>query len=261
MRKTWRGNMILVNIPNQGYLLAQPSDADFLVNSARAQVDALILSFDVQRNFADIIDQGGAIIRPLPITDSIRVLSPIDPPVEEVPFYEGVDLAFQLNNQQELLVDLQHSGVELAEKTPEYWLSYTEAKGAPIAIFQWPDGKKSMTFLRHIQKSVQNLEDIEAKLIVPSYSFEELDESMLDEEEVEESIAITLQDTLQRAFIFLPNQTSFQIIMPHEKNPRYYSQDPPPNKQIQSGPLGVIEARRQEDNTKVKYYYRPNQSN
>lgn len=99
--------------------------------------------------------------------------------------------------------------------------------------------------------------EIEPQLLVPAYNFEDLDdESISDQNELEESIAITLQDTLQQTLALWPNQTSFQIAMPYEEKSRLYSQDSPT--QIQFGSSAVIEITRQSDNTKVKYYHRPN---
>ncbi len=146
--------------------------------------------------------------------------------------------------------------MELTQSPPEHWLDYAEAKGSPIAIFQWPDGKKSLALFEHIAKAKRDAEkdvDIGPQILVPAYNFEDLDESMLDKEEIEESIATSLLDTLQRALAFWPDQNSFQVVMPHEESPRHYSQDPP--SQIQSDSLGVIEVTRQIDNTKIKYYY------
>ncbi len=259
IRKTWRGNMVLTYIPNRGYFLAQPNDMEYLMNSTKAQIDTLIMSFDMERQFSDIKDHAGVVIKILPTQDSVRTIASVNPTYEEVSFYDGVDLAFYLDNQKNIHVDLQHTGLELAEQAPEQWLSYAEVKNTPLAAFQWPDGKKSMAWFKHIQEAKQNLEEIEPLFIVPAYSFEDLDESVSDKEEIEESIAITLQDTLQRALAFWPDQNSFQIVMPHEKNPRHYSQDPPAK--IESDPLGMIQLTRQSDNTKIKYYYRPNTYN
>ncbi len=255
LRQAWRGNMVLAHIPNQGYLLAQPNDMEFLMSSAKAQADTLIMSFDMERQFSDIKDHAGVVIKNLPTQGSVRTIASVNPTYEEVSFYDGVDLAFYSDDQRDMAVDLQHTGLELAEQTPEQWLSYAEVKSTPLAVFQWSDGKKSIAWFKHIQEAKQNLEEIEPLFIVPAYSFEDLDESVSDKEEIEESIAITLQDTLQRALAFWPDQASFQIVMPHEKNPRHYSQDPPTK--IESGSLGMIELTRQSDNTKIKYYYRP----
>ena len=259
LRGTWRGNMVLAHIPNQGYLLVQPNDMEFLMSSTKAQIDTLIMSFDMERQFSDIKDHAGVIIKNLPTQDSVRTIASVNPTYEEVSFYDGVDLAFYSDNQRGMEVDLQHTGLELAEQTPEQWLSYAEVKSTPLAVFQWPDGKKSIAWFKHVQEAKQNLEEIEPLFIVPAYSFEDLDESVSDQEEIEESIAITLQDTLQRALAFWPDQASFQIVMPHEKDPRHYSQDPPAK--IGLGPLGMIELTRQSDNMKIKYYYRPSQNN
>ncbi len=259
LRQTWRGNMVLAYIPNQGYLLAQPNDMEFLMSSAKAQVDTLIMSFDMERQFSDIKDHAGIVIKTLPTQDSIRTIASVNPTYEEVSFYDGVDLAFSSGNQRDMEVDLQHTGLELAEQTPEQWLSYAEVKSTPLAVFQWSDGKKSIAWFKHVQEAKQNLEEIEPLFIIPAYSFEDLDESVSDKEEIEESIAITLQDTLQRALAFWPDQASYQIVMPHEENPRHYSQTPPAK--IESGPLGMIELTRQSDNTKIKYYYRPSLDN
>ncbi len=257
LRKTWRGNMILVHVPNQGYLIAQPNETKFLLDSAPIQIDSLILSFDRKKNFSDIVFEATTVMRELPVTGSIRVLSSsVDPDIEESSFLDGVDLAFYLDSNKQLQVNLKHSGLELVQQTPEHWLSYAEFKGSPLAVLEWPDGERSLALFTHITKTTQqSIAETKPQLIVPAYDFGDLDESMLDQDEVEESIAITLEYTLQQALVLWPNQTSFQIVMPHKKDPKLYSQDVP--SRVQSGSLGVIEVTRQSDNTKIKYYYRP----
>ena len=256
LRKAWRGNILLVHIPNQGYLLAQPNEARFLADFAPIKVDSLVLSSDMKKKFADIASQTAVVLKNLPAKDSVRVLSSyLNPNSEEVTFYDGIDLAFYLDNQEEVEIDLQRSGLELAEQTHEQWLSYAEAKNSPLVVFQWPDSNKSLALLNNVVKMRQSVIEAEPQFLVPAYSFEGLDESTSDQKEIEESIAITLQDTLQRVVAFWPNQTSFQIVMPHEKDPRLYSQDAP--SRVQSDSLGMIEVTRQSDNTKIKYYYRP----
>ena len=258
LRQTWRGNMMLVYAPNQGYFLVQPNERKFLLDTAPIQIDSLILSFEAERSFADIIYLAKEILREFPTKDSIRVLSAFTAPVaKEVPFYDGADLAFYLDNQKELQLDLKRSGLELAEQNPERWLSYAEAKNSPLAIFQWPEGHRSLASFTHIVKEKQeSIAETEPQLIVPDYRFEDLDESTLDQEEIEESIMLTLKETLRQASAIWPSQTSFQVIMPHEENPRLYSQDRP--SKIQSGSLEVIEITRQLDNTTIKYYYKAN---
>ena len=257
LRKTWRGNMILVHVPNQGYLIAQPNETKFLLDSTPIQVDSLILSFDKKKNFSDIVFEATTVMRELPVTGSIRVLSSsVDPDIEESSFLDGVDLAFYLDSNKQLQVDLKRSGLELIEQTPEHWLNYAEFKGSPLAVLEWSDGGRSLALFTHITKTTQqSIAETKPQLIIPAYDFGDLDESMLDQDEIEESIAITLEYTLQQALVLWPNQTSFQIVMPHEKDPRLYSQDAPAR--VQSGALGMIEVTRQSDNTKIKYYYRP----
>ncbi len=256
LRKTWRGNMILVYLPNQGYLLAQPNEGKFLLDSVPVKIDSLILSLDRKKKYAEVATEAAKVLRNLPVTDSVRVLSSyLRPNSEEAPFYDGVDLAFYLDNQGEVQVDLQNSGLELAKQTHEQWLYYAEDKNSPLVVFQWPDGSKSLALLSHISRARQDSLEIEPQFLVPDYSLEGLD-SALDQEEIEESVAITLQDTLQRALTFWPNQTSFKVVMPYEEEPRLYSQDPPSRKQSDS--LGMIEVTRQPDSTKIKYYYDPN---
>ncbi len=258
MRQVVNRHMLLVNIPNKGYFVAQSSDGEFLVTQYQAQIDTLILSFGQVRNLTMVKNRSIDVIQTLPIEYSIRVLGSIDIPninlTDKVSsFYDDVDIALKPTGKEELLVDLQNSGLELAERTPEQWLVFAERFSSPLAIFQWPDGKHSSILFDHLLDSLQDITTMEAQLIVPAYSSEDLDGDVLDEEEVSESIAITLQDTLQRAFTFLPNQTSFQIVMPDGKV-RHYSQDSPPKNKIESGPLGVIEITRPQDNTKIKYY-------
>ncbi len=258
LRKTWRGNMILVYLPSQGYLLTQPNEAKFLSNLTPIQIDSLIVSFDRPRNFSDIVLEANVAIKELHATSSIRVLSPsATPDLEGVTFYDGVDIGFYLDNQKQLQVDWKHSGLELAKQDPKQWLNYAEAKNSPLAIFQWPDDERSLALFIHILKgTAQDIAETNPQFIVPAYGLEDLDEPVLDNKEIEESIFITLKETLRQASAIWPNQTSFQIVMPHEKGPRLYSQDAPA--QIQSNSLGVIEITRQSDNTKTKYYYRPN---
>lgn len=79
------------------------------------------------------------------ITGSTRVLfSSINHNLEGDSFYDRTDLAFYLDNQKGLQIDLQHSGLELVQQAPEQWLNYAETKSSPLAIFQWPDGNKSL---------------------------------------------------------------------------------------------------------------------
>ena len=258
IRQTWRGNMLLVYVPDKGYLLAQPNEVKLLLNIAPIQIDSLVLSFEAEKEFSYVITQTSKAFVGLPVQESTRVLFSSMHNLAELPFYDGIDLAFYLDNRREPQIDLGNSGLELTQSPPEHWLDYAEAKGSPLAIFQWPDGKKSLALFEHIAKAKRDAEkdvDIGPQILVPSYNFEDLDESMLDKEEIEESIATSLLDTLQRALAFWPDQNSFQVVMPHEKSPRHYSQEPP--SQIQSDSLGVIEVTRQLDNTKIKYYYRP----
>ncbi len=249
---------MLVYAPNQGYFLVQPNERKFLLDSTPIQIDSLILSFEAERSFADIMSIAKAILREFPTEDSVRVFSSFAvPDTKEIPFYDGTDLAFYFDNQKELQLDLKRSGLELAEQNPEQWLSYAEAKNSPLAIFQWPDSNKSLALFSHIVKGTQeSIAEAEPQFIVPAYRFEDLDESTLDQEEIEESMMITLKETLRQTSAIWPNQTSFQIVMPHEENPRLYSQDRP--SKIQAGSLGVIEITRQLDNTTIKYYYKAN---
>ncbi len=261
MRQAVNRHMLLANIPNKGYFIAQSSDGEFLVKEHQAQIDTLILSFGQVRNLTMLKNRSIDVIQTLPVEYSIRVLGSIDIPsagsANEPPsFYDDVDIALKFTGKEELLVDLQKSGLELTERTPKQWLVFTERFGSPLAIFQWSDGKRSSILFDHLLDSLQDIATIEAQLIVPAYSSEDLDGNTLDEEEMAESIAITLQDTLQRAFTFLPNQTTFQIVMPDGET-RHYSQDPPPKNKIQPEPLGVIGITRQSDNTKIEYYYKP----
>ena len=255
LRRTWRGNMMLVHVPNQGYLLAQPNEAKFLSASTQMQIDSLVLSFDAQRKFSDIAFEAALVIKDLPIAGSVRVLSPSTPPdLEETRFYDGVDLAFYLDDHKHLQVDWKRSGLELVQKSPKEWLSYAEVKGSSLAVLGWLDGERSLALFTHILKGrAQDIAEMEPQFIVPAYGLEDLNKSVLDNKEVEESIASTLQETLQKASALWPNQNSFQVVMPYEETPRLYSQEPP--SKAKSGPLGVIEITMQTDNTKVKYYY------
>ena len=255
LRKTWRGNMILVHVPNQGYLLAQPNEAKLLLASTQIQIDSLALSFDKQRNFADIIFEAAPAMKELPITDSVRVLSPSTfRNLEETRFYDGVDVAFYLDDHKHLQIDWKRSGLELVQKGPKEWLNYAEVKNSPLVIIKWPDGERSLALFAHILKGrAKDIAEMEPQLIVPAYELEDLNKSVLDNEEVEESIASSLQDTLRQASALWPNQSSFQVVMPYEESPRLYSQELP--SKIQSGPLGVIEVTSQLDNTKIRYHH------
>ncbi len=255
LRKTWRGNMILVHVPNQGYFLAQPNEAKFLLASTQMQIDSLALSFDSQKRLSDIMYETAPAMKELPIKGSVRVLSPSTPPdLEETRFYDGVDVAFYLDDHKHLQIDWKRSGLELVQKDPKEWLNYAEVKSSPLVIMQWPDGERSLALFAHLLKgTARDVAETEPQFIVPAYDLEDLNESVLDNKEIEESIASTLQDTLRQASALWPNQSSFQIIMPYEENPRLYSQDLP--SKIKSGSLGVIEVTRQPENTKIKYYY------
>ena len=219
LRQTWQGNMVLVYIPDQGYFLAQPNEVKYLLDLISLQIDSLILSFEMEKNFADIISRTKAVLEGLPTRGSVRVLSSFaSPNLKEIPFYNGTDLAFYFEHQKGLQLDLERSGLELARQSPEQWLSYAEAKNSPIAIFQRSDGNKSLALFRHIIKGTQQaIVGTEPQLIVPAYTFEDLDESILDQSEIEESIFITLKEALRQASAIWPNQSSFQIVMPMRK--------------------------------------------
>lgn len=259
LRKTWEGHMILVNVPNKGYFLTQPGDSEFLQSIPEAQVDSIILAFDPGKSFSNILSQAKSTIKALQVTGSVRVMSNVGVPITEVEspsVYIGLDLAFKVDNKGELEVDLQRSGLELAEQAPEKWLSYTETTSLPLAIFEWPNGQRSSTLFTHMQ-GVQGLAGLKSQHVVPAYDSEGLANAE-DLNEKESLIATSVQETLQRAFTFLPSQKAFQVVMPDGETIRHYSQDSPPEKQIQSQPLGFIEVTRQSDNSKVKYYYQPN---
>ncbi len=259
LRQTWEGHMVLVNVPNEGYFLAQPGDGEFLKSMPEVQIDTVALAFDPGKSFSNILGQAKDTIKTLEATGSVRVISNVGVPITEMgspSVYSGLDVAFKADNKGELKVDLQQSGLELAEQAPEKWLSYTEATNLPLAIFEWPDGKHSSILFTHMQ-GVQDLTEVKSQHIVPAYDSEELGDAE-DLKEREGIIATSVQGTLQRAFTFLPSQTAFQVVMPDGKTIRHYSQDTPPENQIQPQPLGVIEVTRQSDNTKVKYYYQPN---
>ncbi len=258
LRKTWEGHMILVNVPNKGYFLAQPGDSNFLQSIPEAQVDSIVLAFDPSKSFSNILSQAKNTIKALQVTGPVRVMSNVGVPITEIEsssVYSGLDLAFKVDNKGELGVDLQRSGLELAEQAPEKWLSYTETTSLPLAIFEWPDGQRSSALFTHMQ-GAQNLTELKSQHIVPAYDSEELGDAE-DLKERDSIIATSVQDTLQRAFTFLPSQTAFQVVMPDGKTIRHYSQESPSEKQIQPQPLGIIEVTRQSDNAKVKYYYQP----
>ena len=258
LRKTWEGHMILVNLPDQGYFLAQPGDSNFLQSIPEAQVDSIILAFDPSKSFSNILSQAKNTIKALQVTGSVRVMSNVGVPITEIEspsVYSGLDLAFKVDNKGELGVDLQRSGLELAEQAPEKWLSYTETTSLPLAIFEWSDGQRSSALFTHMQ-GAQDLTELKSQHIVPAYDSEELGDAE-DLKERDSIIATSVQDTLQRAFTFLPSQTAFQVVMPDGKTIRHYSQESPSEKQIQPQPLGIIEVTRQSDNAKVKYYYQP----
>ena len=261
LRQTWEGHMVLVNVPSEGYFLAQPGDGEFLKSMPEVQIDTVALAFDPGKSFSNILGQAKDTIKTLEATGSVRVISNVGVPITEIEslsVYSGLDVAFKVDNKGELKVDLQQSGLELAEQAPEKWLSYTEATNLPLAIFEWPDGKHSSVLFTHMQ-GVQDLTEVKSQHIVPTYDSEELGDAE-DLKEREGIIATSIQDTLQRAFTFLPSQTAFQIVMPDGKTIRHYSQETPPEKQIQPQPLGIIEVTRQSDNTKVKYYQSNNAS-
>ena len=123
-----------------------------------------------------------------------------------------------------------------------------------MAILEWDDGERSAALLIHLQRAMQDLSSVKARQLVPVYSTEDL-ESAANSKEKEDIIATNVQDALQRALNFLPNQTSFQVVMPDGKLRRSYSQKPLTEDQAQLEPLGIIEVTRQFDNTKIKYYY------
>ena len=259
LRKTWEGHMILVNVPNKGYFLTQPGDSEFLKSIPEAKVDSIVLAFDPSKSFSNILSQAKNTIKALQVTGSVRVMSNVGVPITEIEspsVYSGLDLAFKIDNKGELEVDLQQSGLELAEQTPEKWLSYTETTSLPLAIFEWPDGQRSSTLFTHIQ-GAQDLTGLKSQHIVPTYDSEELGVAE-DLKERDSIIATSVQDTLQRAFTFLPSQTAFRVVMPDGKTIRHYSQEILSEDQIQPQPLGIIEVTRQSDNAKVKYYYQPN---
>ncbi len=260
LRKTWEGHIMLVNVPSKGYFLAQTSDGEFIrsINKGaipEAQIESIILASD-SKNFSRVTTQVKSVLSTLQVTSPVRILSSASTPtVENQSVYNGLDLALKMDNQGEPTIDLQLSGLELAEN-PRQWLGYTEFTSSPLAIFEWPDGKRSSALLIHIQRVVQDITELRSHQIVPIYNLEEL-ENTADPEEKESIITASLQDTLQRALNFLPGQTSFQVVMPDGKTSRHYSQNPPTENRVQSEPLGIIEVTRQSDNTKIKYYYHP----
>lgn len=262
MRHEVNRHMLLINVPNKGYFLAQASDGVFLLKQfPQIEIDTLVLSFGQLRNLTMIKNRAVETIRALPIEYSVRVLGAIDLPNPNLSaenqnpssFYDDIDIALKLFGKESLLVDLQRSGLELAERKPKQWVILADRFSSPLAIFEWPDGQRSSILFDHLLDAMQDVNTIEAQFIVPTYSLEDIDEGGLDEEEIEESIAITLQDTLQRTLTFLPNQTSFQIVMP-DGEIMLYSQDPPPKNKIQPAPLGIIEITRSFDGTRIKYY-------
>ncbi len=256
LRQTWDGHVVLVNVPNQGYFVAQVSDGEFLESVPEAKIDTIVLGFDPGKSFSTIWNQAKGILQTLRVTHPVRVMSNSGVPTTETEsVYSGLDLALKVDGNGELQVDLQHSGLELVKQSPEQWLSYAEATDLPLAIFEWPDGKKSSASFTHI-KGAQNVTELKSQQIVPAYNSEDLAE-VEDAKEAEGIIAIALQDTLQRALNFLPNQTSFQVVMPDGRTQRHYSQELLAENQIQAEPLGTIEVTSQYDGTKVKYYYQP----
>ncbi len=260
LRRTWNGSMILVSVPNKGYFVTQSNGGEFLKSIPDLQIDTILLSFDKTKNFSKILDEVQNTVKTLQITYPVRALSNVGLSIEENPaIYSGLDLTFKSNTQGKVKVDLELSGLELAEQTPEQWLTYTETVGVPLAIFEWPDGKKrSSALFVHVPEAIRDMAELTFPQIqiVPVYHLKEI-ASALDSEERENMIALNLLETFQRALTFLPNQTSFQVVMP-DKTIRHYSQNPPSENQIQSGLLGVIEVPRQTDDTKINYYYYPN---
>ncbi len=264
MRQVVNRHILLVNIPNKGYFIAQSSDGEFLVRQYQAQIDTLILSFGQVRNLTMIKNRAIDVIRMLPIDYSVRVLGSIDLPIIDLKegnknsssFYDDIDIALKISGKEDLLVDLQKSGLELARREPRQWIIFADRFSSPLAIFQWSDGRRSSILFEHLLDVMQDVNTLEAQLIVPAYSLEELDEDGLDKEEIGEYLATTLQDTLQRTLTFLPSQTTFQIVMPEGETVRY-SQNAPPKRQIKRGPLGVIEVTRAYDGAKIKYYQAP----
>ena len=260
LRRTWNGSMILVSVPNKGYFVTQSNGGEFLKSIPDLQIDSILLSFDKTKNFSKILDEVQNTVKTLQITYPVQVLSNVGLSIEENPaIYSGLDLTFKSNTQGKVKVDLELSGLELAEQTPEQWLTYTETVGVPLAIFEWPDGKKrSSALFVHVPEAIRDMAELTFPQIqiVPVYHLKEI-ASALDSEERENMIALNLLETFQRALTFLPNQTSFQVVMP-DKTTRHYSQSPPLKDQVQSGPLGVIEVPKQSDNSKINYYYHPN---
>ncbi len=257
LRQTWNGSMVLVNVLDKGYFVAQSNSGGFLKSIPDLQIDTILLSFDETKNFSRILDEVKNTVKTLQTTNSVRVLSNVGLPIGKNPnIYSGLDLAFRKDNQGKVKVDLQFSGLELAERTPEQWLTYAETVSVPLAVFEWPDGKRSSALLVHTPEAIQDMAELTSQQIVPTYDSKEI-ENALDPLEKENMIAVSMFETLQRALVFLPSQTSFQIVMPDGKTTRHYSQNPPPESQIKSGPLGVIEVTRQPENTKINYYYHP----
>ena len=252
LRKVWEGHLVLVNVPDEGYFLAHSSDGKFLKSVPEAKIDTIVLATD-SKEFSRILTQAKSPISTLGLTDSVRVLSASG--TEGVQStYSGLDLALRIDGKGEPVVDLKHSGLELSEN-PEQWLNYAEIKSSPLVIFRWDGGPRSSALLIHLHSAMQDLSTVRVQQLVPAYSTEDL-ESAVDSEEKEDIIATSVQDTLQRASNFLPNQNFHQVVMPSNQI-RYYSQKPPTEHQIQPEPLGIIEVTRQYDNTKIKYYYHP----
>ena len=272
LRNTWEGNLVLVYVPDRGYFATHSSDGKFIESIPEAQIDTVVLASD-SKNFSRVLTQAKNALSILKTTGSVRILSAsateevpstysgLAPSVsvteEAQPIYNGLDLALKIDNQGEPVVDLKRSGLELTEN-PEHWLRYAEAKNSPLSIFVWDDGKRSSTLLIHLQRAMQDLTSVRSQQIVPVYSIEDLEDAANSEQE--DIIATSVQDALQRALNFLPHQAFFQVAMPDGKTSRYYSQTPPNKDQIQPEPLGIIEVTRQFDNTRVKYYYHPENS-
>lgn len=252
LRKVWEGHLVLVHVPDEGYFLAHSSDGKFLKSVPEVKIDTIVLATD-SKEFSRILTQVKSPMSTLGLTNSVRVLSASG--TEEIKsIYSGLDLALRIDGKGEVVVDLKHSGLELSEN-PEQWLGYAEIKSSPLAIFKWDDAPRSSALLIHLHSAMQDLSSVRVQRLVPAYSTEDL-ESAADSEEKEDMIAISVQDALQRASNFLPNQDFFQVVMPSNQV-KYYSQKPPTEHQIQPEPLGVIEVTRQFDNTKIKYYYHP----
>ena len=264
IRETWQGDMLLIHLPQEGYFLVQSGDGAFLLqNYPQAYIDTMVLVFGHGKPLATIKAQVEDIINKLPVDYSIRILSSFGTPIEErndVSFYDGIDIALKLDKQGLVKIDLERSGLELAGQPREEVLTYAEGIDSPLAVLEWPSGNKSVVFFVHIKEALQDVTEIKAQQIVPSYDLAGIADEV-DQEDKEDIISIALQDTLQRTLSFLPNQDSFEIVMPNEAIPRHYTKEPPPKNQIQSGPLGVIEIIRQSDQEKIKYYYKPSTVN